>query len=263
MIDGTGFFITVVDVDTFTFDLDDNGLGAITSISSMRYSYNLSVSLAVSIPSTCKVGDIIQLFRTNPSPSEDSSPDPRYYKIFEAALVQADITRTCYLFTDEQPSLALAGGEELYTNYTAEGESQAAWMPPRAKDIALFKGYLFFANFDQFKTLELNLVTPNLLSNGSTITVAGSVYKYVGNAANEPLGNSLCTKSASIAAGTVTVTAPNAFTAGDVIYVTASSFGVVEGLYTVATAGGSNFTFASGSGSGSGTITFEGRTDGS
>lgn len=260
--DGTEFFITKTGADTFTFDLDDQGLGAITAIANLNYAYDMSVRVITSIPSELDTNYMIQIFRTNNSVDINTTPDPRYFKIYEAALTNTDISRTFYSFYDEQPLITLSGTEELYTNYTLEGESQASHRPPRAKDIALFKGYLFYFNFETLHSLELNLVNPGVITNNALLTVAGSIYKFVNNTGNEYLGNQISTCVVSTSGTTATVTAPNAFTAGDIIYVIrCTTVNITEGLYTVATAGAANFTFATTAAATTGAITFEGRTD--
>ena len=263
VIDNTEFFITYIDVNSFSFDLDDQGLGAITAIAHLYFSYDMSAALRISIPSELTTEHIIQIFRTNVSVDLDTLPDPRYFKVFEAQLTATDISRGFVYFLDDQPSILQLGAEELYTNYSREGEVQAAARPPRAKDIALYKGYLFYFNFETVQTLDLSLVNPDLLSNGSIITAASRPYKYVGNASNELLGNSINTLSVTTSGTAATVTAPNAFSAGDTIYVLSSTtVSIPEGLYTIATASGTNFTFATTAPATTGIVTFEGRTDG-
>ena len=262
IIDGTEFFITKTGANTFTFDLDDQGLAAVTAIANLSFSYDMSVRMYITIPSELTTDYIVQIYRTNTSFNEDTTPDPRYFKIYEAQLVTADITREFVNFLDEQSALPQSGAEELYTNYTRDGEIQAANRPPRAKDIALYKGHLFYFNFETIQTLDLNLVNPDLISNSNTITIAGSTYIYRYNTGLESLGNQVVTKAVTVLTGVATVTAPNAFTAGDVIYVFGVTLvGITEGLYTILTAGATNFTFATGAGNATGTVTFEGRTN--
>ena len=262
IIDLTEFFITYLGPDTYSFDLDDQGLAAITAIASLYFSYDMSATLRIAIPSELTVDHIIQIFRTNVSVDLDTLPDPRYFKIFEAQLTATDITRGFVYFLDEQPSLLQLGAEELYTNYTREGEVQAAARPPRAKDITLYKGYLFYLNFETLQVLNLSLVNSDTLLNNSTIAVAGRSYKFVNNTFNEFLGNETKTKVVVTSGTNATVTAPNAYTAGDIIYVLAcTTVNIPEGLYTIATAGATNFTFATTAPALTGTLTFEGRTD--
>ena len=262
IIDNTEFFITYIGVNSFSFDLDDQGLAAITAIANLYFSYDMSAALRITIPSELTVDHMMQLFRTNTSVDLDTLPDPRYFKIYEAQLTATDISRGFVYFLDEQPALLQLGAEELYTNYSAEGETQAAARPPRAKDITLYKGFLFYFNFETIQTLDLSLVNTESITTGALLTLAGRVYKFVNNASNEPLGNEVI-KLAVTTSGTVaTVTAPNAYTAGDVIYVLESSIvNIPEGLYTIATAGATNFTFATTVPATTGTVTIEGRTD--
>lgn len=64
----------------------------------------------------------------------------------------------------------LTENTELYTNPTREGEEAANLRPPYAKDIALYKGYLFLGNVRQAHSVTVKLTDE--LTDSETITIA-------------------------------------------------------------------------------------------
>jgi hypothetical protein len=130
------------------------------------------------------------------------------------------------------PDLLLEGQPFLYTNSNQEGILQANTRPPRADDVTVFKGYSFYANTVQYHLLSLTTVDPNLIANGDTLTLTDGTttetYVFVASQnpgppiveTNEAIGNESVTLSATVAAGTATITSTrHGFLSGDVIRV--------------------------------------------
>lgn len=255
-----GSSVAVQNVAGSSFDIDlDNLAVTPTAVTSLEYSTRNLATIYASIPS--EIASTEYFFQVYRSDSVDAEviPDARYKLVEQITLTAADLARGFIAYEDELPFEIIQSNQELYTNPTQEGETQANNRPPLAEDLALFKGYTFFGNCTAYRTLALSLVSTTNLTSGDVITLAGSDYVLRGDATNSAVGNDITTSNATGAAGTVTVTqVAHGLLADDSVYIIDSTIGVTEGLYTIAVPTVDTFTFASAA-TGSGTVTFEAR----
>lgn len=87
-------------------------------------------------------------------------PDDELQLVFESNPTSAEITAGFIgPFTDDTSDSFRAQGTLLYTNPSQGGIAVANYQPPLAKDVALYKNQLFFANTVNKYTLLLSLIT--------------------------------------------------------------------------------------------------------
>lgn len=130
---------------------DGNGV-VITSAPSPAAIYQNSTASTVDADPTVTygdwvlAGDVIKLYRT-PEVVGDASangvPGEEYFLVAEQALVTGGVSGTV-TFSDSLPDNET--GEALYSNPSQEGILQSNDRPHVAKDVALFRGSVFFAN---------------------------------------------------------------------------------------------------------------------
>lgn len=263
--DGTPIPVTVIDPDTFSIDFDDIGITSITAVTSLSYGTRKTAYLTFSIPSEINSTDYLyQIYRTTESIDANTLPEENYRLVYEANLTSAFISQGFGTFVDEVDQILVQSGSQLYTNPTVEGPLQENARPPRAIDVALFGGYVFYANTTDYRSLDLALVAPSLISNGDYVTLATRQYIFRGNADNEPVGNEQTTSPATTSGTYVEITQTNhGFASSDVIRVDDSTgiTGLSPGTFTISAVPTANtFRFAS-TASGSGTVTYEGLAD--
>ncbi len=104
-----------------------------------------NLTLTVNLPSDILAGDVIEVYRTEQATgvSTDSAGDEMGL-IYQYEVIAADVSAGLVAFTDSVTD-ALRGAS-LYTNPSEEGIAQANDRPPLAKDIALYKAFMLFAN---------------------------------------------------------------------------------------------------------------------
>jgi hypothetical protein len=75
------------------------------------------------------------------------TPSDELYQVYEGTPTAADLENGYIDYTDSLAESLRIGGVPLYTNqYGGEGILKSNEPPPAAKDIALFKGHMFYAN---------------------------------------------------------------------------------------------------------------------
>ena len=245
-------------------------------LATIEYSYNPTGRITASVPNEVASTEYLyQVYRTSGSVSATSEPFDDFRLVAEQNLSSTDVSNGFLTYTDDLPDLLLAGQPFLYTNSNQEGILQANARPPRAEDVAVFKGYAFYANTVQYHLRSLTTVDPTLIANGDTLSLTDGTttetYLFVGSQTgspavptNEAIGNESVTLSATIAGTTATITSTrHGFLSGDVIRVTASgTSGIPIGNYTLTAGTTTNdivFTVPSGA---TGNVTFEGLTRG-
>jgi hypothetical protein len=269
--------ITVIPGVSFTFAYTvPTGTTPSPFLATIEYSYNPTATITASIPNEVASTDYLyQVYRTSGSVNATSEPFDDFRLVAEQNLTSTDVANGFLTYTDDLPDLLLAGQPFLYTNSNQEGILQANTRPPRAEDIAVFKGYAFYANTVQYHLLSLTTVDPSGIANGDTLSLTDGTttetYLFVGSQTgspavqtNEAIGNETVTLSATIVGTTATITSTrHGFLSGDVIRVTASgTSGIPIGNYTLTAGTTANdivFTVPSGA---TGTVTFEGLTRG-
>ncbi len=88
-------------------------------------------------------GDIFELYRTD-DVTTGSDPGDTYRLANACKLTSTDISNTYVLVRDTSTADTL--GAELYTNPGQEGLTNTNLAPPLADDVAVFKGYTFYAS---------------------------------------------------------------------------------------------------------------------
>ncbi|TXG85836.1 MAG: hypothetical protein E6R13_01610 [Spirochaetes bacterium] len=114
------------------------------------------VSLTITIPSTITASDFVQVYRSGQSATSSTEPNDEMYLVYEKNPTAGEITARSMTFTDSTPDSLV--GVTLYTSASQEGLLQANEMPPLAKDVAFFKGCLFYANTVSKQRLTLTLL---------------------------------------------------------------------------------------------------------
>ena len=134
------------------------------------------ISLTFTIPAGVTVDDFFQVYRSKESASSTDEPNDELQLVYEANPTAGEITAKAVTFTDSASTSLM--GAYLYTNSSQEGISEANDIPPVAMDIALFKGFTFFANVRTKHKLAISLlaVSGSGLVANDTITIDGDVY---------------------------------------------------------------------------------------
>lgn len=113
---------------------------------------------------------------------DEIEPDDELNLIYESEVTSAEKTAQEIEIIDQVPEDFRAGGALLYTNpNSAQGILQANDRPPIAKDIALFKGSIFFANTKTVHRKQLSMLTTSgFISGVSKFLVGSTEYTFVG-----------------------------------------------------------------------------------
>ncbi len=161
--------------DTIVIDLNANG-GMVTP-NFVEARTSKEVSLYIDIPAyiinLMKSGTnfFYQVYRTAIFPLSDAvlvTPDENFQQVFEGVPTSGEITAGFVgPFTDITSNTFQSNGAALYTNPSQEGILQSNYQPPLAKDIALYKNQLFFANTKNDYSLNLSLLTGSESSMGN------------------------------------------------------------------------------------------------
>lgn len=134
------------------------------------------VDITFTIPSGITTSDFFQVYRSKGSSGVNDEPNDELQLVYEANPTSGEITAKSVAFTDVTPDSLM--GAFLYTNASQEGLQESNDEPPLAKDICLFKGYVFFANVQSKYSIDIKLlaVDGTGLALDDTITVDGVVY---------------------------------------------------------------------------------------
>lgn len=130
-------------------------------------SQSCNTKLKIFLPAGLTTDNFVQIYRSNnPFASSiellDSTvqPDDEVLQIGEVVLTSEDIARGYVDFNDAVPAELQEVGTPLYNNQnTGDGALQTNYAPPFAKDIALYKNSLFFANTKTRHSLDINLLS--------------------------------------------------------------------------------------------------------
>lgn len=175
------FTITVTGANTFTYDVPNNP-GAITPPATVKYAYAMEVSLNFSVPSQISddinTGWFFRLYRSDQQ-LITVGVQSDFKLIDERFLTSQELTDKAVYYNDSKSELFK--GELLYTNQNSgEGEVQANYRPPQCKDMALYQGYMFYANCVNRHILEFSVIDPTVLTSTSylEIKVGSDVRRY-------------------------------------------------------------------------------------
>lgn len=137
------------------------------------------------IPSTDTVY-FYQIYRTAVIAGADSDPGDEMNLVIEEYPTSAQLIARRVDVTDVTPEDFREGGTPLYTNpVSGDGILQANEIPPLSKDLALFKGSVFYANTQTLNRLNIALLSvSDLISGTSTITISdgttSTTYTFIG-----------------------------------------------------------------------------------
>jgi hypothetical protein len=252
------FTVTVTGPTTYTYT---SGSGAATG--TLDYGVSRSVDIEGTVPTEISSTDYFyQIYRSS-QVAEASAAAPLDFKLIEEVPVTAaDLAAEVFFFHDSIEDLFL--GSELYTNPNSqEGELQANNKPPLADDIALYKGYVFYA-----RTVSLHLLNLALTSTSTTyinandfveVKVGAVTRRYV---ARTGVANTTVPAASVTGTGTLTITyTAHGLANGDTVYISNVTGGAfAAGTYTVAAVAANTFQ-VTGTGAATG-LDFQGQTNG-
>ncbi len=134
------------------------------------------VSLTFTIPDGITVSDFYQVYRSKESASSTDEPNDELQLVYEENPTSGQISAKSVTFTDSTTNTLM--GAYLYTNASQEGLSESNDIPPMSNDIALFKGFTFFANIRTKHQLNISLLSigGTGLALNDTITIDGDVF---------------------------------------------------------------------------------------
>lgn len=146
-------------------------------------------SLTLTIPAGITADHIFQVYRSANTGSETVEPSDELQLVYESSPTSGQISAGTLTITDSTPEDVR--GATLYTSPSQETIAQTNDEPPFARDIAVFKNHLFFANTKQKQRLQIALLaaqgdatTPDVsLKYDDVITING--VDYTGKAATK------------------------------------------------------------------------------
>ena len=152
-VDGTHQITVALDPDEYTFELiaDPGASGTLVA------GKELDVTFTAQIPDEVVEGDFYEVYRTKVAVAATVDPTDRMYRIFRGGVTADDLTNEYVTFDDIWDDAFL--GAELYTNANREGIGQQNSRPPWCRDIALFKGHVWYANTKKPHFMLLQLLT--------------------------------------------------------------------------------------------------------
>lgn len=136
---------------------------------------NSDVTLRVEIPSTITTEFFLQVYRSAAVTS--GTPSDELGLVYETNPTSSDITNGYIEFDDITPDELR--GATLYTSATQEGLANNNEQPPLAKDLAVYKGSMFYANTTSKHRTFITLLSAsgtNGLAADDTIEIDGVVY---------------------------------------------------------------------------------------
>jgi hypothetical protein len=182
----TGDRVTISNAATAAF----NGIQTITVVDSNTYHYPLltqpaditdvtaksgkafNVSVTFTLPADLQAGDNFELYRTDQSANAATDPGEEFFRIKKMEITAGDLATGTITLTD-------TFGDEfldlpLVTNPSEETIAGANYPPPWAKDLSLYRGFIFFLNTRREHKLELQLqsLTGLLGDNTQTLRVS-------------------------------------------------------------------------------------------
>ncbi len=130
------------------------------------------VRLVTTIPDRILAGDFINVYRTEASGSDTSTPGDTYRLVRKLELQAADITAGIFTYDDVLDEDFLDFAEPLVTNADEEGPAQEDSQPPHSLDIANYKGVSFYSNTRREHTVELQFLDTDGITTGvDTLTI--------------------------------------------------------------------------------------------
>ena len=108
------------------------------------------------------------------------TPSDETYQVYEASISAAQLLTREIIVIDSLAEDLRIGGVPLYTNsYSGEGILKANDPPPAAKDVAIFKNHMFYANTRTRHTINMTLLTVDGITAGiSNFIINGITYTF-------------------------------------------------------------------------------------
>lgn len=131
-----------------------------------------TIAVAFRIPTQITTSHFFQIYRAD-QVNSGTDPGDELYLAYERNPTSSEITAGSASFTDITPDSFL--GTALYTNATQEGIAQANSQPPLARDVAVFRDHVFYANTVSRHQKTINLVGTATFSSGTSTVVIGGV----------------------------------------------------------------------------------------
>lgn len=235
--------ITVTGATTFTYSTAANpGAGT------LDYTFSREINIYATVPS--EIDDVndqwfVRVYRSSSSASLSTSPIPDFKLSKEVLLTSLDISTKSVFITDDVDSSLL--GAELYTNpNSGEGELQANARPPMAKDICLYKGYLFFLSTVSRQRLSLQMINTSELASNTIYFKFGSTEGYVSRQPASGVGNDTYAATSVSGTGTVTITyAAHGMSNGWTVFIFDVTGSVPRGTYPISGVTANTFDISS------------------
>lgn len=190
-VNGEDFVVTAVTTNTFTYTCSTSG----TTSGSLEWGVYRKPTLSVTVPSRIATSTsfFYQIYRTSQVATSVGSVSDDGQLVYEAATPgTSSIT-----FVDEVNEIFR--GADLYTNPYQSGIQSAAFEPPVAKDVAVFRDCLFLGNIEgrQSKVISLITTLSSSFAGGNTITIDGIVYEATTSAPASEGGSAASTPNTS------------------------------------------------------------------
>ena len=182
-----------------TNDITTNNRAAFTVAStidgSVTFGSSANSDITFTLPDGITNDHFYQIYRTaNITVTEgittlnDLDPGEEYNLVYEAGITSTDRKKGEINIEDITTETFRASGLPLYTNpITGQGILQSNARPPVAKDVALFRNSMFYANTKLNHRKEISLLSVNGITSGTTEFIIGnqdglSTYTFVGTA---------------------------------------------------------------------------------
>lgn len=150
--------------------------------------FNQNVSLQITIPAGITTGDFFQVYRSSQSVNATTLPLDDGQLVFEGVPTAGNIAALSVTIIDAVPDSLR--GEALYTNANQQTILQANALPPYARDVAVFRNCLFFANTQSVQLLQLSILSVGGTAGiqvGDTLTVGANAFVAI---SGTPVSNS-------------------------------------------------------------------------
>ena len=181
-VEGT-YEIVVLTDDTFKYNVtNDPG-----PTGTLKYAYAMQTRLSFTVPSQVSTdintGWFYRLYRSDQQ-LISVGVQSDFKLIDEKFLTSTELGSLVVVYNDNNPESFK--GELLYTNQNSgEGELQANYRPPQAKDITLYQDHMFYANCVSRHALEFAMIQPSVFVDGFSyleVTVGSVNRRYVAQA---------------------------------------------------------------------------------
>lgn len=179
-----------------------------------------TVTLTFDIPSDVTTDYFYQIYRTEVAPGGAGAgslslldlvdPGDEMKLVIETAVTSTDISNKSITVNDITPESFQQGGAFLYTNpVSGEGILQANERPPVAKDIAIFKNSVFYANIRTRHVMELSLLGISKFTHGDITNITATNPAVITSAGHGLINGSIIT---IVGSGSATVDGPHTIT---------------------------------------------------